>query len=686
LGTRRVAAIACSIVFTLALSSLTGGVLHAQSQPAGGFVDSATGNGLRSTMSAGEIQSFVPQRGTFKFPSPYGTAGVRLTNSSDCGGSDCVIPVGYSYWSNINNHVGSDTMLVFLGMERTRGGGGPTLFSYNKRSGETRNLGPMFDSSSPYSWATGEGWYFSASRPNAIYMNDGPRMLRYDVMAKTFETVYDVRDQLGSDKIIWQMHSSNDDRVHSATVRNNSSYAMLGCVAYNESNRRMTYIAAKGDYDECQIDKSGRWLVLKENVDGAYGEDNRIIDLESGAETVFLDQDGAAGHSDIGYGYMVAEDNMAPQPGAVRVWKFGQDMKAAGQGTLVYQLASWEGGLGHIAHGNAKPGAPDSQMVCSSNAWRQNQPRLNEIVCYRLNGSMQVLVVAPNMVDLNASGGGSDDYMKRPKGNLDVTGEYFIWTANMGTNRTDAFIVRIPTQMLGVTPSNPTPSPAPAPTPTPTPTPTPAPAPAPTPAPAPSPTPAPTPAPSTGSVQWMSLINVTANGSMLQKTGGCSGCPDGAAVSEQQISGSGSLSFVAPESGSLRFVGLASSGIGTAPGDLTFALRLQSGVAEVRELGAYKSEIGFAAGDTFSITVQGGVVQYAKNGAVFYTSGNQVGYSVRVHAVFFDANGTISNVALGGVGNSGAVQEAAAAATSQPGTRYAKARPSGSTPTRKKRK
>jgi hypothetical protein len=161
----------------------------------------------------------------------------------------------------------------------------------------------------------------------------------------------------------------------------------------------------------------------------------------------------------------------------------------------------------------------------------------------------------------------------------------------------------------------------------------------------------------------MSLINVTANGSSLQKTGGCSGCPDGTAVSEQQISGSGSVSFAAPESGSLRFVGLASSGIGTAPGDLAFAVRLQSGVAEVREQGAYRSETRFAPGDTFSITVEGGAVQYAKNGAVFYTSGNQASYGVRVHAIFFDANAAIANVAFGGTGQAAVTAPAPPAPT-----------------------
>ena len=39
-------------------------------------------------------------------------------------------------------------------------------------------------------------------------MNDGGRMLRYDVQQQTFETVFDVRDRLRSDTFIWQMHSS----------------------------------------------------------------------------------------------------------------------------------------------------------------------------------------------------------------------------------------------------------------------------------------------------------------------------------------------------------------------------------------------------------------------------------------------------------------------------------------------
>jgi len=156
----------------------------------------------------------------------------------------------------------------------------------------------------------------------------------------------------------------------------------------------------------------------------------------------------------------------------------------------------------------------------------------------------------------------------------------------------------------------------------------------------------------------MSLINVTASGNTLQKTAGCSGCADASAVSEGQINGSGSLEFVAADAGSLRFVGLGSGGIGTGAADINFAIRLQSGVAEVRESGAYKTEIAFSAGERFRIAVEGGAVQYSKNGGVFYTSASQAGYAVRAHAVLFDMNATIGNVVLGGA--SGAALSSAA--------------------------
>src|SRR6476620_1552537 len=105
-------------------------------------------------------------------------------------------------------------------------------------------------------------------------------------------------------------------------------------------------------------------------------------------------------------------------------------------------------------------------------------------------------------------------------------------------------------RMSPPTPPPPTPTPHPPPTPPPSPTPPPRP-PASPPAPAPAPS-----APSLGTATWMSLVNVAQSGTTLTKVGGCSGCPDGTAVSNQQVSGSGLLQFSTDDSTSLRFVGL----------------------------------------------------------------------------------------------------------------------------------
>jgi hypothetical protein len=448
-------AIAAAIVFLLP------GPIAAQSPATGGFVESATSTSVRSLLTASEIQGLLPARGAFVFPAPYLTQAVRITNATDCGGADCVDYVGYSYWRNMNNHAGSAAMYIFVTLDRARGGGGPTLFSLDKASDALTKVGPLFSASSALSWATGEGWYFSGTRPTALYLNDGPALKRYDVVSKVFETVFDVSTQpgiFGANRIVWQLHSSNDDKVHSSTLKDGTTFADLGCFAYQEDIRRFSYFPIRSTssaYDECQVDKSGRWLLIKENVDGLQGEDNRIIDLSSGTETTLLDQNGAAGHSDNGYGYMVAADNWDAHPNAIKLWRFGQNPL---QGRLVYHNMDWNvSAPNHASHANAKPGiAPEQQYMCGSGANRTNTNRANEIICFPLDGSLRVLVVAAVMTELNAAGGG-DDYSKMPKGNMDLTGQYFIWTSNMRGNRLDAFLVRVPSQVLtGPSPAPPT--------------------------------------------------------------------------------------------------------------------------------------------------------------------------------------------------------------------------------------
>jgi hypothetical protein len=420
--------------------------LAAGAEAPGGWVEKH-GAGVRTKLSKEQILGFVPQaRGGFTFPPPYHTEAVRITDPSDCpGGTDCLNYVGYSYWRNTNNHTGSDEMLLFLSFDRNKGGVGPTLFRYNKTKGTISKAGPLFDPTSKFSWNTGEGWYFSATRSNTLYVNDGPKMLRYNVISHLFDRVFDVTATWGNDKSIWQMHSSNDDLVHSAALRVQSTGETLGCVVYNEREQRLSFFPKIGVFNECHVDKSGLWLMSIEDIDGRHKDDMRVFDLSNDTEVRrILDQDGAVVHADLGYGYVVGTDNWNALPNASVLWYLGRTVT---QGPVVHHNINWNLGImNHVSHANAKPDAPmNKQFACGSNA--DHSGVQNEIVCVRLDGANKDLIVAPVMTSLE-SAGGRTEYGKMPKGNLDITGEYFLWTTNLSGNRLDAFLVKIPSQLL----------------------------------------------------------------------------------------------------------------------------------------------------------------------------------------------------------------------------------------------
>ena len=445
----------------------------------GGFVEKAGAQTFRARFTPAQIASFLPATGPtgrFTFPAPYHTEGVRLTGIADCAaGQDCLWPVGYSYWRNINNHAAFDTMYVVLGFDRNRGGAGPSLISYNKLTDQVLNLGALFPTESPYSYSTTEGWYFSATAASRLYafLPGTATLRRFDVLTRQFETTPAIDltacprpSVCPSDAaFIFQPHSSDDDRVHSATVQN-AAFQRLGCVVFDAG--RFVYVPTRAGYalDECHVDKSGRWLlILETQADGKL--DNRVFDIPTGSETALTDAAGALGHLDTGFGYAVGADNYNPLPNASILLKFPITSTERPLGPVVHFNKRWDiAAANHIAHGNAIGGRPpEEQYACGSNASRVAD-MADEIVCFSLNpnrhadGSLDVLVVGQVMTDLDAPGGNDsdgDDYEQVPKGNLDVTGRYFIWTANLGGNRLDAFLVKVPADLLIGGPPSPAP-------------------------------------------------------------------------------------------------------------------------------------------------------------------------------------------------------------------------------------
>jgi hypothetical protein len=358
--------------------------------------------------------------------------------------------------------------LIFLGFDRSAGGPGPSVLSYRKDTDQVQNLGPLFPATSVYSYATGEGWYFSGTQPTKLYtyLVGDSQLRRYDVLTHQFDKT-PAMDLSTCRKpgvcpanaaYIFQPHSSDDDGTHSATVED-TSFNRLGCVVYKSTGKKFQFFAPLNGFalDECHVDKSGNWLILLE-VNANASVQNRIVDLRRGTITTIDDLSGSLGHLDTGYGYAVGADNFNSLPNATILLKFPVASTRRPIGPVIHYNKRWDiAAANHIAHGNAVGGAtPESQYACGSNASRVPD-MADEIVCFSLNpnrnadGSLDVLVVGQVMTDLDASGGrdfSGDDYTQLPKGNLDVTGRYFIWTTNMGGDRLDAFLVKIPYQWL----------------------------------------------------------------------------------------------------------------------------------------------------------------------------------------------------------------------------------------------
>ena len=134
----------------------------------------------------------------------------------------------------------------------------------------------------------------------------------------------------------------------------------------------------------------------------------------------------------------------------------------------------------------------------------------------------------------------------------------------------------------------------------------------------------------------------------MTKTSGCDGCYDAGAVSQRQIAGgNGYVQFRAGSTGALRVAGLTASFTGVSnPGSIAFGLRLQNGIAQVREGGVYRTDVTFAAADVFRISVQAGVVRYSKNGTVFYTCGVATSSALALAVSIANLNGGIGGAVL----------------------------------------
>src|SRR5215471_12880062 len=128
------------------------------------------------------------------------------------------------------------------------------------------------------------------------------------------------------------------------------------------------------------------------------------------------------------------------------------------------------------------------------------------------------------------------------------------------------------------------------------------------------------PAAAQSPVAWTQAVNATASSGTLQKTSGCGDCFDAGAISQQQITSSGSITFRVA-TGVKLFAGLGNDVSASTSYAIAYAFKFTGGSTfEIREGNTYRIEGTYASNDQFSVAVSGTTVKYYRNGVLVYTS------------------------------------------------------------------
>jgi hypothetical protein len=152
----------------------------------------------------------------------------------------------------------------------------------------------------------------------------------------------------------------------------------------------------------------------------------------------------------------------------------------------------------------------------------------------------------------------------------------------------------------------------------------------------------------TAGVEWTNLVNASANGSTIEKTSGCNGCPDAGATSLQVLSGPDGYLEFRPAFGGRLLMGLGrAQSPSTDPAEIDYAFNLwPDGGWDIRERGVYRGEGRFSEGDVFRVALENGVIRYYRNGAAVYASAASPTDPLIADVTLYSAGATVTSAEI----------------------------------------
>jgi hypothetical protein len=392
----------------LRTSMILAAVFFSLSVAAGQNVQRGIRNDLE-VYEAGPAPKLPPAGETFTDP-VFGTTILRVTDDRDGRHSH----VAYSYWPTFNR----DSTRFHISVA-----GAPTLYEFDPEQLRIGGRQPLFEPPTPAGgrprW---EDAIWSGTEPNIIFAHDMRRLWAYDVVTQEYQLLKEFDGQIA------QMSRSIDDNVFAFSRRFEDGGQ--GCLVWNRQTDQI--LEERSDsLDEVQIDKSGRYLLIKTGQQGRGKIEARVADLRTGRTADLTDDepDFAPGHSDNGHDSVIGHDNWRNQLS-------GRRLSAPHQHFTVLDLKSdWRQGL-HVSML-----ADDERWVMISFYGDQagEVPFRGEIIQVATDGSQRVRRLAHHRTVT------SGEYWKIPLANISRDGRFVAFTSNFdNSGQTDVFILVVP--------------------------------------------------------------------------------------------------------------------------------------------------------------------------------------------------------------------------------------------------
>jgi len=411
-GSSALCRIPCPVHFALFVAVLIALCRETESAPAAPGVK--TDLGIYSPSPAPKLPR---AGGTFTDPT-FGTEILRVTDEAD--GKENAN--AYSYYPSFNK----DSTMFFVAMR-----GSPTLYHFDPITFKITGKEKLYAKKPPSNYdPRWEDSIWSGEDSNVIFCHQGLYLWRYDVSKKVYSLVKDFSKELPPGHLA-QMSKSLDDKVFGFS-RQDPKWNLVGFLVWRQDTDKIVLREDTRELDEIQVDKTGKYCVIKSNRQGKGVIQVRVADLETGTIEHLIDDapDYAPGHSDNGHSTVVGMDN----------WKNRVTFRRLATPHEFYTVLDRYNDWSQDCHISML--ADDENWALLSmyvgNKLPSSGVLKNEILQVSTDGKQRVRRLAHHRSVVK-------QYWDSPRATISRDGRFVVFTSNWeGTGQRDVFILKVP--------------------------------------------------------------------------------------------------------------------------------------------------------------------------------------------------------------------------------------------------